>query len=127
MARRRKVCWHDLAGQTLIALNSPFTDRLASALPEQAAQIVRHPAYRVNFLSTALGMVRAGLGVSFCMPYAADWVRRHGLTMKPLYKPQVERSFYLYRRRHRSFSVAADALYRFIRAYIAEKTGATPL
>lgn len=121
LASRSKVCWRDLTSETLIALNSPFTDRLAAALPAGAAEMVLHPTYRVNFLSTALGMTRVGLGVTFCLPYAADWVRQHGLLMKPLYQPRIERSFYLYCRRNRSLSVAAGILNVFLKEYIVEK------
>ncbi len=117
LAGQAGVTWADLAGETLITLSGPFTDRLAAGLSADAASYILHPAHRVNFLSTALGMVKAGLGITFCLPYAADWVRQHGLEMRLLNRPQAERRFYLYRRRHRSLSAAAQTLSNFVAAY----------
>lgn len=113
-AAKSAVRWNELEGESLITLSSPFTDRLASSLPAATADHINHPEYRVNFLSTALAMTKAGLGITFCLPYAADWVRQHGLVMRLLCDPQVERRFHLYRRKHRPLSVAAETLLDFL-------------
>lgn len=113
-ARQPSVRWSQLAGESLITLSSPFTDRLAAGLPEAAADHINHPEYRVNFLSTALAMTKAGLGLTFCLPFAADWVRQHGLVMRLMCEPTVERRFCLYRRKHRSLPPAAQTLRQFL-------------
>lgn len=120
LAGQSTVCWADLASEQLITLSSPFIDRLAATLPAETAEYIRHPRYRVNFLSTALGMTKADLGITMCLPYAADWVRQHGLVMRMLCEPQVERSFFLYRRRNRALSPAAEALSAFIHIYMGK-------
>lgn len=117
LAGQNTVCWADLASEQLITLSSPFTDRLAATLPPETAEYIKHPRYRVNFLSTALGMTKAGLGITMCLPYAADWVKQHGLIMRLLSEPQVERSFFLYRRRSRALSPAAETLRDFLHTY----------
>lgn len=113
-AAQSSVRWQALEGESLITLSSPFTDRLAASLPPATADHINHPEYRVNFLSTALAMTKAGLGLTFCLPFAADWVRQHGLVMRLLCEPKVERRFYLYRRKHRSLSGAAQTLRQFL-------------
>ncbi|MCS4533544.1 LysR family transcriptional regulator [Neisseria montereyensis] len=118
LAGKNIINWKDLADEALITLSSPFTDRLAANLPQQAANYINQPRYRVNFLSTALGMTKAGLGITMCLPYAADWVRQHGLVMRPLGRPQVKRSFYIYRLKHRAASPAAQTFSQFLHTYI---------
>ncbi|EGV37278.1 LysR family transcriptional regulator [Neisseria weaveri] len=117
LARQTAVQWSALSEESLITLSSPFTDRLASSLPPHMAGYIQQPRYRVNFLSTALGMTKAGLGITICLPYASDWVRQHGLVMRKLDNPVINRSFYLYRRSNRSLSPAAEALKAFTHQY----------
>lgn len=116
-AARKTVQWAELAGEEMITLSGPFTDRLAASLPDSTAAHILGSSRRVNFLSTALGMVKAGLGVTLCLPFAADWVSQHGLVMCLLESPRVERKFFIYRRRHRSLSPAAQTLQLFLSRY----------
>ena len=76
------------------------------------------PAHEVTFMSTALAMVAAGLGVTVCMPYAAELVRRHGLLTRPLAAPVLTRRFFVYTRAQRSLSPAAEAFIGFLSSYV---------
>ena len=114
LAAHPAVPWRALLLEPLITLTGPFTERLATALPEDLAMRILKPDAQVNFLSTALSMVQAGLGLTLCLPYAGDWVRQNGLVMRPLVAPQIERRFLLYHRKSRSLSPAADTLHRYL-------------
>ncbi|MFB2538077.1 MULTISPECIES: LysR family transcriptional regulator [unclassified Acinetobacter] len=121
LSQKNIVTWQDLRQSPLITLTGSFTDHLAADLPEQDAEYLMHSAYRVNFLSTALGMAKVGLGLTFCLPYAAEWVQQHGLVMRPLEQPKVSRCFYIYQQRHRSLSPAATTLKAFLKGEEAQR------
>lgn len=114
LAKRKTVYWEDLLHEKLITLNGPFIQSLQNQLPEDISSRIFNPDYEVNYLSTALGMTRQGLGVTLCLLYAADWVKQNGLVMRPLYKPVVERKFLLYTHKNRSLSPAALAFNEFV-------------
>lgn len=114
LAAQTAVDWQDLQGWPVITLRGHFTERLADSLPEQVVALIHPPAHSVNFLSTALGMVRAGLGITLCLPYAADWVKNHDLVLRPLVQPAVTRRFFIYRKKNRSLSAPAETFHRFL-------------
>lgn len=115
-AKRGSVTWEDLLHERLITLNGPFIKSLQNQLPEAISSRIFNPDFEVNFLSTALGMTRMGLGVTLCLLYAAEWVEQNGLTMRPLAKPVVERKFLLYTHKNRSLSPAALAFKAYLLA-----------
>lgn len=115
LANRKTVYWEDLLHEKLITLNGPFIKSLQNQLPADISSKIFNPDYEVNYLSTALGLTRQGLGVTLCLLYAADWVSQNGLVMRPLYKPVVERKFLLYTHKNRSLSPAAVAFFDFVK------------
>lgn len=114
LARHKTISWEDLLHEKLITLNGPFIKGLENELPQEISSRIFNPDYKVNFLSTALGMVRMGLGVTVCLLYAAEWVHQNGLVMRPLTRPVIERKFLLYTHKNRSLSPAAMAFYDFV-------------
>ncbi|WP_274572689.1 LysR family transcriptional regulator [Neisseria leonii] len=114
LAAQETVDWAELRHEPLILLNGSFSDHLAAALPTKLAPLLNRRRYSVNFLSTALGLVKNGAGLTFCLPFAADWVHSHGLMMRPLCNPEIERRFLIYRRQNRSLSAAAENVLRFL-------------
>lgn len=113
-AQKAEISWTDLLDEKLITLNGPFIKGLQNELPNNISSRIFNPDYDVNFLSTALGMVRQGLGVTVCLLYAAEWVELYGLVMKPISEPVVERKFLLYTHKDRSLSPAALAFQGFM-------------
>jgi len=105
-----RVTWQDVARYPLISLQGQFTERL---LDEVHATPLK-PATEVTFMTTALAMAAAGLGVTVCMPYAAPLVKLYGLVMKPLEEPVLRRRFFTYTRQGRSLSPAADSFMTFL-------------
>lgn len=112
--QKEMVCWEDLLNERLITLNGPFIKGLQNELPSNISSRIFNSDFEVNFLSTALGMTRTGLGVTLCLLYAAEWVEQNGLTMRPINEPVVERKFLLYTHKNRSLSPAALAFKEFL-------------
>ena len=116
------VRWADLVDHPLITLQGQFTERLSVDLRTAMRELDIDPNATVTFMSTALSMVAAGLGVTVCIPYAASLVRLYRLEMRPLVGPQVTRRFYAFTRNGRSPSPAAqsflDFLFRYVEAHV---------
>jgi LysR family carnitine catabolism transcriptional activator len=68
----------------------------------------------VDQLATAMGMVRAGLGVSIVPALTLFHFAQPGLVTRPLAWAGLKRSIYLVRRRERSLSLAAQSLYEAV-------------
>ena len=68
----------------------------------------------VDQLATAMGMVRAGLGISLMPALTLFHFTQPGLVTRPLAWPGLVRRIYLVRRRDRSLSLAAQSLYDLV-------------
>jgi DNA-binding transcriptional LysR family regulator len=121
LARRASVKWSDLAGFPLISLGGPFAERLAADLHAAARDLTVEA--KVSFMSTALSMVSAGMGITVCIPYAASLVRLYSLVMRPLIDPVVTRRFFVLGRSDRSLSPAAQAFRGFLFEEIEKRKG----
>jgi DNA-binding transcriptional LysR family regulator len=122
------VGWDELAAWPVIALRGQFTERLLADMhadmhadaPPGLPELTLKPTHEVSYMTTALAMVAAGLGITVCMPYAAALVRQHGLHALPLRAPTLTRRFYVYTREQRSLSPAAETFVEFLLSYVAE-------
>lgn len=121
LAQRERVTWSDLAAHPFIALQGQFTERLLSDMHGSLRDVPLNPSNEVTFMTTALAMVSAGLGVTVCLPYAEPLVRLHQLNMRQLHEPELTRRFFVYRRQNRSLSPAAESfvafLFKFVEAH----------
>jgi DNA-binding transcriptional LysR family regulator len=127
LASRERLAWSDLAGYPFISLRGQFTERLLADMGEALREATLKPEHEVNFMTTALAMVAAGLGVTVCMPYAAALVQRYGLLTRPLAAPVLTRRFFIYTRGQRSLSPAAEAFVGFLSEYVGGGLPRQPL
>lgn len=114
LAAHQQLRWADLAAWPLITLQGQFTELLASDLGAARRNVALEPANEVAFMSTALAMVAAGLGLTVCIPYAAELVQQYGLVLRPVVEPVVPRGFYIFTRRGRTLSPAAQSFHDFV-------------
>ena len=121
-----RIHWTDLVGHPLIALQGQFTDRLALDLYRMADIPAIHPSHEVAFMSTALSMVAAGLGITVGLPYARTLVDQYGLRMRPLLDPVIRRQFFIYSRPHASPSPATQAFVRHLHEHVGERDWSPP-
>lgn len=115
-----RITWADVMRYPIIALQGQFTDRLMLDLHGAISTPVIRPTHEVAFMSTALSMVSANLGVTACLPYARSLVDLYGMRMRPLCDPEVRRRFFVYTRRHASLSPAAEAFAQQLPQFVAQ-------
>jgi DNA-binding transcriptional LysR family regulator len=120
-----RVTWQDLARYPLISLQGQFTERLlddvhASLREAPGKPLALKPANEVTFMTTALAMASAGLGVTVCLPYAEPLATLYGLVMRQLEEPVLTRRFFVYTRPGRSLSPAAESFIEFLDSFVAQ-------
>ena len=111
-SRKRPVPVEELAQWPFIhmARHSSVRQFLEAALHPQPMKSVME----VEQLATVMGMVRAGLGISAIPALTLFHFQQQGLVTRPLHWPELTRQIYLVRRRDRSLSVAAQAMYSLL-------------
>jgi DNA-binding transcriptional LysR family regulator len=120
-AKRRKVRWHELGPYTFIAPTRDFRQRVLPELaPAERDYMLRPGTQEVSYMTTALGMVASGLGLTVCPTYSTPLVRAHGLQMVRLESPDFHREVCVYSAARRALSPAAasfvEILERFAKA-----------
>lgn len=116
LGQGRAVALAALADTPLILMDLESSVRALfdRACMAQGLQLV--PAYEATYMSTAVGMVRAGLGVAVLPASAVDLRVVPVPEIRPIEDPPITRSIMLVRRAGRSLSPAAEA---FAEALIA--------
>ena len=126
LALRERVTWTDLADYPFIALQGPFTERLLADLHAHLGSVTLAPANEVSFMTTALAMVAAGLGITACLPYAGPLVRLHQLQMRLLVEPTITRRVLVYTRAQRALTPASESFIAFLNGWVAAHDWAVP-
>ena len=122
LAGRRKVRWSELPADAFIGPTRDFRQRLLPTLDARTRErMAAAPAHDVSYLTTALGLVMAGQGITVGPSYAARLVRAYGLRMIELGSPVFRRRVSAYQAVRRGPTPAAEAfietLHEFIRAH----------
>jgi DNA-binding transcriptional LysR family regulator len=125
LERQARVTWKDVARYPLISLQGQFTERLLDDMHASMHAPPLKPANEVTFMTTALVMAAAGLGVTVCMPYAAPLAALYGLVMRQLEEPVLTRRFFLYTRPGRSLSPAAESFIDFLDGFVGSQAPAS--
>ncbi|HMO47354.1 MAG TPA: LysR substrate-binding domain-containing protein [Rubrivivax sp.] len=107
LARRARLRWADLRGVPFIAPTRDFMRWLEPLLAPRA--LLPAPAHTVGYVSTALGLVAAGLGVTLVPTYGATLAQARGLVLRALVAPVFERDVQIYSAPGRSLTPAAQA------------------
>jgi DNA-binding transcriptional LysR family regulator len=121
LKKKKRVTWDDALRFPVIALKGEFTHRLRVDLHESLHDEALNPANEVGFMTTAFAMVSAGLGVTTCLPYASSLIRLHQLQSRPLMDPVVRRKFFVFTRRDRPLSPAAQRFSAYLLDYVSQQ------
>jgi DNA-binding transcriptional LysR family regulator len=115
LAGKARVTLSDLANYPIIALDgfSSVRGMLEGAL--QAAGHRCQPAHEVRFISTAVGMARAGLGITVVSSLALGRAVLTGLHARVIDYSHFNRDIVIVRRRGATLSPAAETLLECIR------------
>ncbi len=119
LARRPKARWQDVARHAFIAPTRDFMKRLAPELATLARPVTLVPAHEVSYMTTALGLTAAGIGITACPSYAMPFVEGYGLAMRPLVEPVFHRTICAFALAGRSLSPAAEAFVEVLRETVA--------
>ena len=109
LASRRRLKLADLLDTPLILMNREssvrrIVDQACATLGRIAA-----PAYEAEFMATAIGMVRAGLGATLLPSSALEITAASDLVAHPLDDRSLTRQLGILRKKQRAFSPAAAA------------------
>jgi len=119
LARQHTVSWADVGRHPFIALQGQFTERLLRDMKLRRADSDElQPYSEVTFMTTALALVAAGLGITACLPYAAPMVKLHGLEMRPLTDPELTRKFYIHTKDTRTPTPAAASFTAYLMEFV---------
>jgi DNA-binding transcriptional LysR family regulator len=117
--QRERITWTDVSEFPFIALQGQFTERLLRDMHASFRELSLSPYNEVTFMTTALAMVHARLGITVCLPYAEKMVQLYGLQMRPLEAPALTRRFFVYTRNARALSPAAESFVAFLQEFVA--------
>ena len=115
LARRDSVNLRDLVQHPLIltARDSSVRDILDRAL--RSEKLLLSPAFEVNYMSTAIGLVRAGLGIAVLPEAAVGAEKVREIRRLIISRPSLSRRIEIIRRKDRSLSSAAGKMIEILR------------
>lgn len=114
LSKRRSIAPADLAPYPMIALETQYSVRSLSDAVLRAASAAKPPAHEVAFISTAIGMVRAGLGITVVSTSSLSRVAMDGLVACRISRSGLSREIAVVSKRGRTLSPAACSLLRSI-------------
>jgi DNA-binding transcriptional LysR family regulator len=118
LQQRASITWADVDQFPFIALQGQFTERLLRDMHTSFRELSLRPYNEVTFMTTALAMVHANLGITVCLPYAEKMVQLYGLHMRQLQSPALSRRFFVYTRNARALSPAAESFVAFLKQFV---------
>lgn len=108
LAKRKNLVWHDLEGEALIGVsrNSGNRQLLDAALSKTSVRL--NFFYEVNHLTTSLGLVERGLGISVLPKLATPPGEHPTIVTKSIGSPEIKRTIGVVERRAGRLSPAAQ-------------------
>lgn len=108
LATKRRVSWRDLEGETLIGVSRASGNRmiLETALMKSKVRLNFH--FEVNHLTTSLGLVERGLGVSVLPKLATPPAGHPVIVTRAIGEPEIKRTIGIVERRASRLSPAAQ-------------------
>ncbi|SMP63770.1 LysR family transcriptional regulator [Noviherbaspirillum suwonense] len=119
LAARKRVKWEEVLREPVVSLTQDFTTRLQADLFKHSSALVLSPAHSVSFITTALGMVQWGHGVTAQPESVIPLLAPFGLVARPLHNPVVFRHLSLFYKRGYELSPAAKSFREFLHQHAA--------
>lgn len=113
-SRRKSVAWTDLSASELIMIGGQSVNRVLIDYQLTRKRISMESHYEVQHLSTAIGLVSAGVGVAI-LPFSSiqDGVQS-AVCRVPLVAPVISRTLVLMRKKASTLSPAAKAFFELL-------------
>ncbi|HUY01811.1 MAG TPA: LysR substrate-binding domain-containing protein [Rhodocyclaceae bacterium] len=118
LAAKASVAWRALAGHPFISFtrDNSVGQLIRNCLADAGVEV--QSAYEVSYLTTVIGMVDAGLGVTVLPSYASPITRFYDIQIRRLVKPVIRREISFITRQGRTLSPAAESLKVFLKSYV---------
>jgi len=111
LAAREAVDWADIEPYHLVTVSRASGNRTLLEAALMRARVHLRWFYEVTHLSTSLGLVEAGLGISVLPQLATPQGEHPIIVTRPIGSPQVSRTIGVVRRRGRQLSPAAQRFF----------------
>jgi DNA-binding transcriptional LysR family regulator len=119
VSRQPRLKWQQVLEYPFVSLTSDYSRRLQADLVAHSTTLQLQPAYEVSYLTTALGMVNSGLGVTAMPSSALPMISPLGLITLAVDEPVVYRQISFFTRRGQSLSPAAASFRDFLFEFTA--------
>jgi len=120
LERKKAIGLRDLVGLPLVVMEPGSSVRkLVDQAFESIGELVR-PAFEATYMSTAAGMVKAGLGVTILPSSTFEMVELTGLRSRPIKTPALTREIGVIEKNGRSLSPAAESFLKTLKAVCKE-------
>ncbi len=123
LASKKVVRWDEIRAWPFIAPTRDAFASLSATLEAHGTAMVKL-AHEASYVTTAMGMVANGMGLTTCPTSSEALVHAHGLVMIPLVKPVYYRQIYIYYMAGKSLSPAADSFIKSIQAWVSQDADA---
>ncbi len=121
LAQRGKATWRQALQYPFVSLPLDFTVRLQADLLAWSKSLVLQPAHSVSYLTTALGMVKWGHGLTALPSYSTPLLSSFGVVGVPVRDPVIHRQISVFTKRGHSLSPAAASLLDFLHEFTASQ------
>ncbi|MGQ7847003.1 LysR family transcriptional regulator [Granulosicoccus sp. 3-233] len=111
LGNKKRVVWSDLNDSHLITISTLSANRVLMDYQLAKHGIKLSGTYEVRHLSTALGLVSAGVGVAILPESTLEPRIRSGISRILLSGPTIKRQIVVFRRRKSTLSPAASAFF----------------
>lgn len=108
LAKRRRLSWRDLEGHALIGVSRHSGNRQLLDAALSKTKVHLDFAYEVNHLTTSLGLVERGLGISVLPKLATPPGEHPVIVTKPIHEPEIKRTIGIVERRAGRLSPAGQ-------------------
>lgn len=108
LSKRRRLTWKDLEGQAVIGVSRNSGNRTILDAALARAKVRLDFFYEVNHLTTSLGLVERGLGISVLPRLATPPNGHPTIVTKPIHDPEVKRTIGIIERRAARLSPVAQ-------------------
>ncbi len=117
LAREESVTLKELVTQPLILIGKGTSVREVLDDAVQREHLPTNIAYETNYVSTAIGMVRAGLGIAVLPESAGHSEDAREIRCLPITRPALSRKIEIIERKDRSLSPAAEQMVEVLREH----------
>lgn len=114
LAGRKSITWKKIANETVIAMGLTTTARRMTEIAAAQNNMILNYAFEVDYMASAIGLARSGLGISILPSTALTDLNLLGISTVRLTSPVAKRAIGILTRSDRLLSPAAREFVRLL-------------